>query len=241
MKKKLWILGIIGSLLIITGCEEENTNVQERQNILDDGVTMSYTYTDIKGEAIVEELLSKIRMPIGSTDEDLFYKNKKLTYQDISNDDLLLLGANIYKTANPEATSMTVEDMNKSIHSIITNEVEVKHKSVKDDNCDKTYVELKGINYDLSGNCKKGNGEYISTIITADDVNNTGIEIAEKVAYVETNGNEKIIYREKNGKEIKRVNINEELNLENTTGLIIVKYTFVMYKDEYYFYSSEII
>ena len=237
MKKKTIIMIIVLSICLLTGCEEENNNVQKRQNVLDDGVTMTYTYTDIRGEKIVDELLSKIRMPIGSKEEDLFIKNRKLTYKDINNKDLLLLGAKIFIDENPNSTTMTINDMNNAIHEIIPEEVEIKQKTVSDNNCIK--VELKDITYNISMNCTSDKGEYIYSIVTADDANNTAIEIAEKVAYVETIGNEKILYREKDGKEIKRVNINEEIKLENISGLIIVKYTFIKYQDKYYFYSSE--
>ena len=228
-------------LLLLTGCEESNNNeVQERKNILDDGVTITYTYTDMLGEEIVDELLSNIRMPIGSKDEALFYK-KDLTYKDIPNKDRLLLGAKNYKDENPDATTMTSKEMKKEVQKIFTDEVEIKNKSVTDNDCEGANLIWKDDKYELPNGCEEPSGQYMRLTITADDVNKKAIEIAEKVAYVEIDGNEKVIYKYKGGKEIKRVDIDQEIDLSQISGLVIVKYTFIKYKDQYYFYSSELI
>ena len=235
MKKKTIIIGLLIVSLFITGCEKkkEKEYVQQRQQT---STEKEYVYTDIQGEEIVDELLLKVRMPIGSKDENIFYQKKKLLYNEIPNKDLLLLGLNSYLQKNPTATTMTVEEMKKEIYSIVPEEVKYNDKTVKESDCLK--LELKGINYNIVNNCQRS-GYYERTIIAADDVDNTAIEIAEKIAYIEINGNEKILYSDIGGKEIKRVNVNDEIDLKNITGVTLVKYTFIKYQDNYYLYSSE--
>ena len=100
-----------------------------------------------------------------------------------------------------DATTMTTKEMEKEIHNIIVDEVKVKHKTVKDNCID---IELNEKTYNIKNECNEENGKYINTILSADDANSTAIEISEKVAYIKNDGEEVIIYREKDGKEIKK-------------------------------------
>lgn len=179
-----FLLLIIGIILIIIGTVMSSSNNKKKETVEKTKTKSTEVVEEISLDTVFPyDLVDSVTMSEYSDYSDYLYLKDKLNVEDINNQVLLSLAARKYLYAN-NTTTMTSEDMKKSIKSLFGN-VKYKDTTINAGSCLGESAEYKKGKYSFAGDC---GGSYISHFITK-IVKATRykdrVEIIQKVGYAD--------------------------------------------------------